>query len=415
MSLSSSGGRGQMEEERSSNASADTEPNASIDAEPNASADAESNASADAESNASADAESNASADAEPNASADAEPNASADAEPNASADSSANGGSTQDPRAVAVFEEALGVLNAVLVGQRLVAQPVTMQLYYRISSIDGLGGVLGSAINYQHVDVCTDSQSPCHYDVLPTLGEMVFDAADFFNNVEYAAWRDFWVQVTLHEMLHMLGVGSFWVNRFPTRAGYNTRVECVATQAASYKYPGAKREWNLLGGQGAPPVEYNHWNGDGSNCKHWDESAMNVELMTTETNTILTPTTAAVEEKLSRVTLGAMEDLNYVVDWSHAETYIVPPSRRMAELETHSHAVLESVRRQDPDYLAKLEMYEATLHKQSERAKERKHLHEELKAGVIEEVWYPENYEAPLLDRAGHILVPERVVPVHL
>ncbi|KAA8497896.1 hypothetical protein FVE85_5481 [Porphyridium purpureum] len=314
-----------------------------------------------------------------------------------------------QDPRVVEIFEEAHATLRRVLVGQRLVAQPVEMSLYFRVNSIDGLGGVLGSSRNYQHIAVCTDDEVPCHYDVLPSLAECVFDAADFFSNCDFPAWKDFWVEVVLHEMLHVLGVGSFWTDRFPTRTGYNTRVDCVATSSASYKYPGAKREWNLLGGSGAPPVEYNHWNGDGSNCKHWDESKMNVELMTSEASTVLTPSTVSTVERLSKVTLGAMEDLNYVVDWSQAEAYIVPPSPQLAELETQTQT-LESVHNQGQEYLAELELSEEARRKQIQRATEREELHTGLHRGVIGEVWYPETYKAPLLDRTGRIIEQETI-----
>ncbi|KAA8497083.1 hypothetical protein FVE85_0812 [Porphyridium purpureum] len=345
----------------------------------------------DTESNASADAESNASADAKSNASADAESNASADAESNAIPTSAAavcdadcypftinlipNG--AQDPRAVQVFELALAKLQTIVLGQRLVAAPVTLSMYYRLNGLDGRGGVVGRAQNYQYVEVCTNAEPTCNYDVLPTLGEMVFDSTDFLFGTEYPAWTEFWIHVTLHEMLHLLGVGSFWINRFPTRAGYNTRVDCVAGSYAQYKYPAATREWRTLGGAGTPPVEYRA-SSSGTDCTHWREEAMRHELLTGSVDTVFSSSTQDILDKLSTVTLGAMEDLNYVVDWNRADQYTLSQTRRSVSREQGEQ--------EEQGWTILQEAFAAGR-------------------GIQQLVQHGPGYVPPLLDRAGNVL----------
>ena len=51
-----------------------------------------------------------------------------------------------------------------------------------------------------------------------------------------------------------------------------------------------------------------------GSRCKHWSETCLVNELMTTTLNEGSNP--------MSRITVGGLEDLGYVVDYSNAGTY---------------------------------------------------------------------------------------------
>ncbi|KAA8498873.1 hypothetical protein FVE85_6458 [Porphyridium purpureum] len=298
-----------------------------------------------------------------------------------------------QDPRAVEVFELAYAKLRNIVRGQNLIQQAVTVNIYYRVNGLDGLEGVLGSAKHYEHIAVCTgEVSSTCSYDALPTLGEMIFDSNDFFFGVEYAAWRDYWVLVTLHELLHLLGVGSFWINRF-VRAGYNTRVDCISGSYARYKYPAAMREWNALGGSGSPPVEFSTLR-PGTDCTHWDELQLDAELMTGISNTYLNSLTQAPLEKVSAITFGAMEDLNYVLDWSLVEGYSMGQAQRIPldeRLETSQKSNKASER--------------GRVEKQRQRQWGKLAANFQAKGG-IQEIWQDApDYVAPLMDRRGNLV----------
>lgn len=73
-----------------------------------------------------------------------------------------------------------------------------------------------------------------------------------------------------------------------------------------------ATEEYKLLSGCDTIPIEQE--GSAGSRCKHWSETCLVAELMTTALNEGINP--------LSRVSIGALEDLGYDVDYTNAGAY---------------------------------------------------------------------------------------------
>lgn len=163
------------------------------------------------------------------------------------------------------------------------------------LESIDGPGGVLGSA-------------GPCivrHGTLLPIVGRMRFDTADL-SNLEASGLLD---EVVLHEMGHVLGIGTLWDN-----------VGLLADPAAEggadphFTGSGAVSGFEAIGGSGYAgarvPVEAT--GGPGTRDAHWRESVFDRELMTGWLDAGANP--------LSLVTIRALGDLAYAVDEGAAE-----------------------------------------------------------------------------------------------
>ena len=158
----------------------------------------------------------------------------------------------------------------------------------------DGPGGILGSA-------------GPCIIgsgDQLARVGEMSFDSADVANLLAAGQFDE----VVLHEMGHILGIGTLW-DQFPGLTSGFT--------GTTPRFLGAKAvaEWNTLGRTGTVPVEAD--GGAGTAYAHWDETTFDNELMTGYLNSGANP--------LSRMTIASLGDLGYHVDVSQADPYTLP------------------------------------------------------------------------------------------
>ena len=165
-----------------------------------------------------------------------------------------------------------------------------------RVTPIDVIGGVLGSA-------------GPCWTgtDGLSRVGVMEFDSADVADLVSSGQFS----QVVLHEMAHVLGLGTLWTD-FPSLiSGFNNFT------GTDPRFVGARAvaEWSALGRTGGVPAEAD--GGPGTAYVHWDEAALNNELMTGYLNSGANP--------LSRLTIASMGDLGYRVDVTQADAYVPP------------------------------------------------------------------------------------------
>lgn len=172
--------------------------------------------------------------------------------------------------------------------------------IYIDIRPIDGVGGTLGMA-------------GPCIVrtaNQLPLYGFMVLDSAD----VAFMQSNGTLESVIVHEMGHVLGIGTMWSHL--GLLSYNAS-ECLGSTAVSFLGPRANAEWNALGGIGGLPVESNY--GQGTKCGHWSEAVFDTELMTgfAEAPGVLTP--------LSSVTVASLADLGYEVDINAADPYNLP------------------------------------------------------------------------------------------
>jgi hypothetical protein len=109
---------------------------------------------------------------------------------------------------------------------------------------------------------------------------------------------------IVLHEMAHVLGIGTLW----SMNGLYDGNV---------YSGPRANAEYQSISGRsGSVPIEKD--GGAGTAGGHWDEVCMNAELMTGYVD---------ADMKISRITLGALEDLGYTVAMNQADPFVIPAS----------------------------------------------------------------------------------------
>jgi len=172
--------------------------------------------------------------------------------------------------------------------------------IFISVEPIDGPGGVLGSA-------------GPCYIrtrDNLPVVGDMRFDAAD----LESLQARGLLEAVILHEMGHVLGIGTLW-NVF----GFLQRPSPVGDRPACEAYDpiyiGDAGQWGFASmstGYEGEPVPVENCFGPGTRNGHWRESVLGRELMTGFLSNTTNP--------LSPLTALSLLDLGYVVDNAGAD-----------------------------------------------------------------------------------------------
>lgn len=161
------------------------------------------------------------------------------------------------------------------------------------IAPIDGPGAILGQA-------------GPTYIrlsDGLPVAGVMFFDVEDLGLLDEY----DLFEEVIVHEMGHVLGIGTLW--------NYGERTLLQGTASEPF-FAGRQANvfWNAEGGEDLLPIENS--GGRGTIFSHWRESLLRNELMTGYIN--------LGENPLSRITAGSMGDLGYGVGVV-GESYLLP------------------------------------------------------------------------------------------
>jgi hypothetical protein len=170
-----------------------------------------------------------------------------------------------------------------------------------RVAPIDGPGRVLASA-------------GPCLIgtaDGIPRLGIMNFDVDDLGGLTSNGTLDD----VVLHEMGHVLGIGTRWSAIGPVLSGAG---------GADPRYIGARgvAAWSAFGRNGTVPVEAD--GGAGTRDSHWDEVVFGNELMTGFVSNVANP--------MSRLTISSLADLGYQVDPDQADPYTVPGAAARAQ-----------------------------------------------------------------------------------
>ncbi len=177
--------------------------------------------------------------------------------------------------------------------------------IFAEIVAIDGLGGTLGSA-------------GPCVIRLsngLPVAGFMRFDEADLASLEASGSLGD----VILHEMGHVLGLGALskWYDILQDRGGPDPFFPGTA----------ALSHYTAAGGTAPSPVPVANTGGGGTRDAHWREAHMGRELMTGFLS-------LGVSNPLSAITVGALQDLGYVVSVLAADAYTVSPGLRLEEDE---------------------------------------------------------------------------------
>lgn len=187
------------------------------------------------------------------------------------------------------------------------------------IDSIDGPGDVLGQA-------------GPClirNSNTLPVLGILTLDSGDLLPLVDTETLTD----IIAHEIGHVLGFGSIW--------DIFDLTENAGTDSTRYVGEQAVAEYHALGGSGPIPLEAD--GGQGTVDSHWDETALNTELMTGFIESIGTA------NPLSRISIASFADLGYEVDLDAADAFSLPASLRahgsIASKLGHDRVLREPVR----------------------------------------------------------------------
>lgn len=178
--------------------------------------------------------------------------------------------------------------------------------IYAKVEAIDGVGKTLGSA-------------GPCLTRVnggLTVLGIMRFDSADLTDLANKGRLN----AVILHEMLHIIGIGTLWGRRgILADSGLTTvRVTGPLAAAACVNDHGgaAVCAGNAVPAENCLNLDPSLTCGIGTIDAHWKESVFQGELMTGYLQSV---------NPLSKMTIQSLADLGYTVDVSRAEAYTVP------------------------------------------------------------------------------------------
>ncbi|MGB5974425.1 MAG: proprotein convertase P-domain-containing protein [Nodosilinea sp.] len=220
-------------------------------------------------------------------------------------------GGLTATQRAV--FEVAAARWSEIIVGNlpSAVVNGETIDdvlIEARGLSIDGPNGVLGRA-------------GPTRLrsgSMLPITGVMEFDMGDLARLEMEGGLLD----VIIHEMGHVLGIGTIWQIR-------NLLVGAGSANPAYVGQNGMREFAALTGDRGMAPVPVANTGGQGTRDGHWRETVFGNELMTGFLNLGPNP--------LSRLTVGSLEDLGYAVNYSAADPYELPSALALAIMGVHT------------------------------------------------------------------------------
>lgn len=159
---------------------------------------------------------------------------------------------------------------------------------------IDGRGRILGEA-----------GPDAFRAGGLPYHGTMEFDRADLARMQQDGRLG----YVVLHEMAHVLGIGTSW--------RWRRLLTGVNTADPRFVGPNAVAEYSRLLGRRVTGVPVEAGGGSGTALGHWRESVFNTELMTGYID--------GGFNALSRLTLAALKDLGYGINMRTAGAYRLP------------------------------------------------------------------------------------------
>ena len=180
--------------------------------------------------------------------------------------------------------------------------------IYAKVDSIDGPGRVLGSA-------------GPCFVNSstrTPVVGVMRFDEADLSTLAVSGRLLD----VVMHEMLHVVGIGTMWRDDAlnppmctgavtdPGFLGLRARAACIDFHSGANICLNQVPIEDCVGITGC---------GAGTLHGHWRELIFRRELMTG----YVSP--AGQQNPFSRMTIEALADLGYSVDPDQSNDYVIP------------------------------------------------------------------------------------------
>lgn len=144
----------------------------------------------------------------------------------------------------------------------------------------------------------------------LPARGMMQFDSAD----LAFMEQSGQLVNVILHEMGHVLGIGTLWELKGLVQ-GAGSSNPTFTGSAAMQAYS------EIFGLSGPTAVPLANTGSAGTRDSHWRESIFDNELMSGFLN-------ASEANPISRVTIGSLQDLGYQVNMAAADNYTAPGSQ---------------------------------------------------------------------------------------
>ncbi len=180
------------------------------------------------------------------------------------------------------------------------------------IEPIDGQGSVLGQA------GPCVTRPVNGH----TIVGTMTFDEADLIELENAGRLSD----VILHEMGHVLGVGTLWNRQnllrnpsIPSNPGVDTH----------FSGPYAIDAFDDVGGSGYVGAKVPVANDSirGQSDSHWRENVLDNELMTPFIE-------GSGSNPLSDVTVASMKDLGYGVDLNSGDNYFLPLNATQSNIQ---------------------------------------------------------------------------------
>ena len=157
---------------------------------------------------------------------------------------------------------------------------------------IDGISNILGFGVP---TGLRTDGS------YLPYRGNVTFDTPDLGRMLSNGSLSD----LAFHEIGHVLGFGTIW--------GKLGLIRGAGTTDPRFLGAAATAEYNTLFGVIETGVPVENTGGKGTQDVHWRESVFADEMMTGFFGT---------DNRVSRITIGAILDLGYIVDLSRAEAY---------------------------------------------------------------------------------------------
>lgn len=181
--------------------------------------------------------------------------------------------------------------------------------------AIDGVNGILGQA----GPDAFRSGSR------LPYHGVMQFDSADMASMES----RGLLYGVVLHEIGHILGIGTIWSSRGLLSGSGTSNPTFTGAQATA--------AYNQIFGTSATGVPVENTGGAGTANSHWRETLFTTELMTGWAG-------PGTNLPLSRVTVGSLADLGYTVNMAAADSF-TPSSSQIAAARQLSGSSLSAVR----------------------------------------------------------------------
>ena len=171
--------------------------------------------------------------------------------------------------------------------------------LYVQLAAIDGPGNIIGQS-------------APCyvHSSGLTLMGFLQLDIADLDLMLANGTLDN----VVLHEIGHILGIGTLWDFRHNLLTGRGSSNPFFTGAVA-------RDAFALTGSPYAgTPVPVENSGGNGTRDSHWRRTVFNTELM---------QGFAAVNMPMSRVTIGSLADLGYSVNLAAADAFSLLPALR--------------------------------------------------------------------------------------